>query len=111
MKFEQVIIETGENHVATLTLNRPESMNTFSTQMAVELNQALVELDFDPLVRVILLKGSGRAFCAGIDVTELAGKTAIEYREWIERMEAPLITLSKMKKPPLCVTQKRFCFC
>jgi enoyl-CoA hydratase/carnithine racemase len=99
MKFEQVIIETGENHVATLTLNRPESMNTFSTQMAVELNQALVDLDVDPSVRVILLKGAGRAFCAGIDVTELAGKTAIEYREWIERMEAPLVTLSKIKKP------------
>lgn len=99
MKFEQVIIETGENHVATLTLNRPESLNTFSSQMAAELNQALLELDNDPSVRVILLKGSGKAFCAGIDVTELAEKTAIEYREWIGKMEAPLVTLSKMKKP------------
>ena len=99
MKFEKVIIETGKNHVATLTLNRPESMNTFSSQMAAELNQALIDLDSDPLIRVILLKGSGRAFCAGIDVNELAGKTAIEYREWIEKMERPLVTISKLKKP------------
>ncbi|WP_299983055.1 enoyl-CoA hydratase-related protein [Desulfobacula sp.] len=99
MKFEKVIIEKGENHVATLTLNRPESMNTFSSQMAAELNQALIELDSDSLVRVILLKGAGKAFCAGIDVNELAGKTAIEYREWIEKMEHPLVTISKLKKP------------
>jgi len=99
MKFEKIIVETDENHVATLTLNRPESMNTFSSQMAAELNQALIELDLNPSVRVILLKGSGRAFCAGIDVTELAGKTAIEYREWIEKMELPLVTISKLKKP------------
>jgi len=99
MKFEKVIIETNENHVATLTLNRPESMNTFSSQMATDLNQALIELDSDSSVRVILLKGSGKAFCAGIDVNELAGKTAIEYREWIEKMERPLVTISKLKKP------------
>jgi len=99
MKFEKIIVETDDNHVATLTLNRPESMNTFSSQMAAELNQALIELDLNPSVRVILLKGSGRAFCAGIDVTELAGKTAIEYREWIEKMELPLVTISKLKKP------------
>lgn len=99
MKFEKVIIEKGENHVAKLTLNRPESMNTFSSQMAAELNQAFVELDSDSSIRVILLKGEGKAFCAGIDVNELAGKTPIEYREWIEKMERPLVTISKMKTP------------
>ena len=99
MKFEKVIVETGENHVAVLTLNRPESMNTFSSQMAAELAQALTEMDSDPSVRVILLRGAGRAFCVGIDVNELAGKTAIEYRQWIEEMERPLVTISRMKKP------------
>ena len=99
MKFEKVIVETGENHVAILTLNRPESMNTFSSQMAAELTQALTELDSDPSVRVILLRGAGRAFSVGIDVNELAGKTAIEYRQWIEEMERPLVTISRLKKP------------
>ncbi len=99
MKFEQIIIEKGDNHVASLTLNRPESMNTFNSQMAAELNQALIELDADQSVRVILLKGAGRAFCAGIDVKELAGKTAIEYHKWIERMEHPLVTISTLKTP------------
>ncbi|MBU2629802.1 MAG: enoyl-CoA hydratase/isomerase family protein, partial [Proteobacteria bacterium] len=58
MKFEQIIVETGKNNVGTLTLNRPESMNTFSSQMAEELNQGLRDLDSDPSVRVILLKGA-----------------------------------------------------
>jgi len=99
MKFEQIIVETNDNHVATLILNRPESMNTFSSQMAVELNQALIGLDSDPSIRVILLKGAGKAFCAGIDVNELAGQTAIEYHQWIGKMETPFVTISKMKKP------------
>ncbi len=99
MDFEQIIIEKGDNHVAALTLNRPESMNTFNSQMAAELNQALIDLDTDQSVRVILLKGAGRAFCAGIDVKELAGKTAIEYHKWIERMERPLVTISTLKTP------------
>jgi enoyl-CoA hydratase/carnithine racemase len=99
MKFEKVIVETGENYVGILTLNRPENMNTFSSQMAAELTQALLELDLDPKVRVILLRGAGRAFSVGIDVNELEGKTAIEYRQWIEKMELPLVTISKLKKP------------
>lgn len=105
MAYEKVIIETTDNHVAILTLNSPESMNTFSSQMAEELNQALLELDENASVRVILLKGSGRAFCAGIDVNELAGKTANEYRVWIERMERPLITISQIKTPVIAQLQ------
>lgn len=99
MKLEQVIVETKETHVATLTLNRPDSMNTFSSQMASELKEALCTLDADPFVRVILLKGAGRAFCAGIDVNELEGKTGIEYQKWIEHMEAPLVAIAKIKTP------------
>jgi len=105
MEFKKIIIEKGDNNVATLTLNRPESMNTFSSQMAAELNQAFIELDSDKSVRVILLKGAGRAFCAGIDVTELAGKTAIEYHKWIESMERPLVTISKLKTPVIAQLQ------
>lgn len=99
MTYETLLVETSDNHVGTLTLNRPESLNTFNSQMAAELDLALEELDADPKVRVILLKGAGRAFCAGIDVNELAGKTAIEYREWIGRMERPLVRISNLKTP------------
>lgn len=99
MAFQDILIEKNDGHVAIITLNRPEQMNTFSTRMAQELNQALLDLDADPGVRVILLKGAGKAFCAGIDVNELAGKTPMAYQAWIETMEQPLVTISKLKKP------------
>ncbi|MCA1795418.1 MAG: enoyl-CoA hydratase/isomerase family protein [Desulfotignum sp.] len=99
MAFQDILVTTPADHVAAITLNRPEQMNTFNTRMAQELNQALLELDADPAVRVILLKGEGKAFCAGIDVKELAGKTPMEYQAWIETMEHPLVTISRLTKP------------
>ena len=99
MAHEKVIVSKGENYVAEITMNRPEQLNTLDSPMAEELYEALVELDADPKVRVVLLKGAGKAFCAGIDVKELAGKSALDYREWIERMERPLVAISRMKKP------------
>jgi len=99
MAYEQVIVKIYENYVGEITLNRPDNLNTFNSQMANELLEALGELDAGKNVRVILLKGAGRSFCAGIDVNELSNQTVMEYREWIERMEKPLIAISKMKKP------------
>ena len=99
MEADAVIVEIGQQHVAQVTLNRPEQLNTFNSSLARRLYAALLALDADRDVRVVLLKGAGKAFCAGIDVNELAGKGALEYREWIERMERPLLAVSKMKKP------------
>jgi enoyl-CoA hydratase/carnithine racemase len=99
MKYEKVIIEIGPKFVGGITLNRPNSLNTLDSAMADELYAALLELDTEKKVRVILLKGAGKAFCAGIDVNELPNKTAMEYREWVERMERPLVAISNMKKP------------
>lgn len=105
MNYEKLIVEIGENHVAEVTLNRPEQLNTFDSIMAAELYDALVALDAEKNVRVVLLKGAGKAFCAGIDVNELAGKSAMEYRAWIERMERPLLAISNMNKPVIAQVQ------
>ncbi len=99
MSEQNVLIEIGEDHVAVLTMNRPEHLNTFNTPLAIELDRALKEMDADPQVRVIILRGAGRVFCAGIDLDEFPGKSALEYREWIERMEKPLETIPRMRKP------------
>lgn len=104
MSYEHLIVETGQ-FVGTITLNRPEQLNTFTTPMATDLYKALTDLDADRQVRVILLKGAGKAFCAGIDINELAGKTALEYRAWIEHMEQPLIVISRLTKPVIAQVQ------
>ena len=102
---EHLILEIGDNFVGSITLNRPDNLNTFNSPMAGELAQALLDMDADPTVRVIIVKGAGKAFCAGIDVNELEGKSTLEYREWIEHMEQPLITVAKMKKPVIAQVQ------
>src|SRR5512136_2611567 len=99
MDYENLIVEIGEDYVASITLNRPQKFNTFNTPLAAELDEALKALDAHRQVRVILVKGAGKSFCAGIDVTELAGKSPMEYRAWIQRMENPLITVSRLNKP------------
>lgn len=99
MEHGYVRSEVGDDFVAQLTLNRPDQLNSMNTPMALELKAALECLDGDPKVRVIILKGAGRAFCAGIDVKEASGKSATEYRAWIGRMEAPLAIMGGMSKP------------
>lgn len=92
-------VERLDGFIAEITLNRPEQLNTFNTGLATELNQAFRALDQDNQVRVIIVKGAGKAFCAGIDVSEFFDKSALEYRKWIECMEQPLVTISRMAKP------------
>ena len=96
---DSVIVATLDNHIGEITLNRPDSLNTFTLDLASGLNGALLQMDADPGVRVIIVKGAGKAFCAGIDVGDFFDKSTMEYREWIECMETPLVTISRIKKP------------
>ncbi len=105
MAYETLLIDTGDDFVATITLNRPEQLNTFTTQIAVELEQALWELDEQESCRIIILKGAGKAFCAGIDVNEMFGKDANQAKAWVETMERPLVSMSRIKKPVIAQVQ------
>jgi enoyl-CoA hydratase/carnithine racemase len=105
MPFKHLLVETDDDYVAELKLNRPEHLNTFNTQMATELDQALQALDDDPRVRVVLLKGAGKAFCAGIDLKEFEDKQTQAYQAWVERMHKPLITISRLRKPVIAQVQ------
>jgi 2-(1,2-epoxy-1,2-dihydrophenyl)acetyl-CoA isomerase len=68
----QNILYAKQNGVATLTFNRPQAMNAFTIEMNGEVQRALKDADEDKAVRVIVLTGAGRAFCAGQD---LKGRT------------------------------------
>jgi enoyl-CoA hydratase len=61
-----------ENYKARITLNRPEKLNALSLELQQELNAALFDADNDTNVRVIILRGAGRAFSAGYDLTPLS---------------------------------------
>ena len=65
---DQTILYDVDDHVATITLNRPEKMNAWNGTMAEELSDALQAANTDDNVRAVVLTGSGRAFCAGADL-------------------------------------------
>lgn len=98
MQYEKIIVSECVDHVSCITLNRPEKMNSFDSALAQELYSAFMELDAFDEARVVLIKGAGRNFCAGIDLSEHGNKTVMEYREWVEVMERPLYAISRMKK-------------
>ena len=105
MNYQNLTVTIGDDFVGEITLDRPEHLNTFNSPMAQELDQAFHDLDKERTVRVIVLKGAGKAFCAGIDVSEFFEKSTMEYRSWVERMENPLITISRISKPVIAQVQ------
>ena len=70
MPFEEVLYDVADR-VATVTLNRPAKLNAWTPTMEAEVHQALAEAEKDDGVRVIVLTGAGRAFCAGADMKNL----------------------------------------
>lgn len=102
MSYETVLIEK-KGQVGIITLNRPQKFNTFSTQLAEELNTALCQLEEDDEVRVVIVNGAGKAFSTGIDLSEFEGKTPSEYRDWIARMDQMHLTIASMGKPVIAV--------
>jgi enoyl-CoA hydratase/carnithine racemase len=82
MQFEEILYEV-EDHVLTITLNRPDRLNAFTVTMGQELIQAFDAADADDDVRAIVVTGAGRGFCAGADL-ERGGSTF----DWTERQAA-----------------------
>jgi|UniRef100_A0A7C3Z2E4 enoyl-CoA hydratase/carnithine racemase len=102
MEFATIVTEK-KDLIGTITLNRPEKLNTFSSALARELNEALRQMDGDGEVRVVVVKGAGKAFSTGIDISEFAGKTAQEYQEWISLMDEMHLTIADMAKPVIAM--------
>ena len=65
------LLRTLDDHVLTLTLNRPERLNALAGDMRTRLREYLEEAERDPEVRVVVITGAGRAFCAGGDVKDM----------------------------------------
>lgn len=65
-----VTVSRPHEHVAVVTLDRPEVLNALSIDLAIELDRTLVEVGDDNSVRVMILTGAGRAFCSGLDLKD-----------------------------------------
>ena len=97
---------TVTNGIAILTLNRPDKLNSFTRAMHGEVRTALDTLQADPSVRVLLLTGAGRGFCAGQDLSDRAvapGAKPVDLGDSVEQFYAPLVmTLRSLPMPVIC---------
>jgi len=105
MKYENIKFQI-ENGIAQLTLNRPEKLNSFTQAMHLEVRHALDALQADKSVRVLLLTGAGRGFCAGQDLSDRAvepGAEGVDLGDSVEKFYAPLVlTLRSLPMPVIC---------
>lgn len=86
MAYEAITYAVADN-IATVTLNRPESMNAITPTMLDELVQVFGEADADPEVRVIVVTGNGRAYCAGADVSGGSKSFDAESAGWADDID------------------------
>ena len=94
------------NGVAVLTLNRPETLNSFTVAMHQEVQLAMQDVRINPEVRCLLLTGAGRGFCAGQDLNDRAVKVtdqAPDLGESVDNYYNPLIrAIMGLEKPVIC---------
>ncbi|MEO0939571.1 MAG: enoyl-CoA hydratase [Pseudomonadota bacterium] len=77
MAYETIIVEI-EDHIAKVTLNRPDAMNALNDQLLTELAEAMTDAQADDKVRCIVLTGSEKAFAAGADIPMMKDKSFVE---------------------------------
>jgi 2-(1,2-epoxy-1,2-dihydrophenyl)acetyl-CoA isomerase len=94
MTYQTILFEMADG-VGRLTLNRPERLNSFTVAMHTEVRELLERLAREPQLRVLILRGAGRGFCAGQDLNDRAvradGAAAVDLGESIERYYKPLV--------------------
>ena len=99
MELETMFFEK-EGRIGRLTLNRPGILNAMNYQGSLDMNRAAETIRDDPEVRVVLIRGAGRAFCTGIDLKQLsAGQTPPQY---YENWDRALRILEQTEKVFIC---------
>lgn len=99
---ERLLLVNREGGICTLTLNRPEAMNSLSMGLLGALHEALDEVAFDPATRCVIVTGSGeRAFCAGADLKERAGMDENEVRRCVSLIRGVMDKVENLPMPTL----------
>ena len=102
---DRYVLRTAKAGVLTLTLNRPEVLNSCNRAMVSELRAAFVEAEEDDTVRAVLLTGAGRAFCAGQDLSEAAppaGEPQPEIGDIVAGYNGLIRAMRSLEKPVVC---------
>ena len=107
---EELLFEQ-RGHIGIITLNRPERLNAITGTMLAAVSEQLIACQRDPEIRVIVLTGAGRGFCAGLDLVDQQARMgagddspapAVPGYSLFDLRDAPPVVLNKMDKPILC---------
>ncbi|CAN7724992.1 2-(1,2-epoxy-1,2-dihydrophenyl)acetyl-CoA isomerase PaaG [Duganella sp. LjRoot269] len=105
MNYENILFDITDG-VATLTLNRPDKLNSFTQAMHEEVRHAIHKVNTDKSVRVFVLTGAGRGFCAGQDLSDRSvepGASPVDLGDSVEKNYAPLVlALRALPMPVIC---------
>jgi enoyl-CoA hydratase/carnithine racemase len=103
---DQDMIYHVSDHIATITFNRPDERNTISGVMLEELSEKLLEADEDGDVRAIVITGTGRFFCAGLDLkagtASLGGGKKSNAKRGLDLRNTPPTVLHSLDTPTIC---------
>jgi 2-(1,2-epoxy-1,2-dihydrophenyl)acetyl-CoA isomerase len=100
VSYEDVLLERDDG-IGTITLNRPEKLNAFAGRMRQELADAVRDATEDDGIRVLVITGAGRAFCAGADISYMRGlKTRRDIGAFAELVEAGRDVVTTVRATP-----------
>lgn len=108
MTYRTLLVDKHTPSLATLWLNRPEKNNAFDHLMIAELKQALAELATDESLRLLLLRGKGKHFSAGADLTWMKSSAELSYeenRKDAQKLAQLMADLASFPAPTLAVVQ------
>lgn len=108
-EFKELLYEI-KNGAAIITLNRPDKRNALNDQLISDLREAIADADANSQVRVAVLRGAGKDFCAGADLSQIeksAQASIIENIEGASQMADLFIAMRRMKKPVIAAVHGR----
>lgn len=98
MEFKSILLKE-EYGIAILSINRPEVLNAINTEVLKELNRAIYYISENDDIRVVIIKGEGRAFSAGGDVAEMQGYNSEQGRDFIKKGQDVFRRIEVLEKP------------
>ncbi len=100
MNFECIIYEKHQG-IATIKLNRPKVLNAMNKQLWLDIQSALEDAKNDPVIKVLVITGKGRAFSTGADLKESKTRAIEAYRDYLEQLQEASRKVIRFEKPTI----------
>ena len=106
MNDDPILLREDSNGIATLTLNQPKKLNVLSTELMALIQRNLEQISADPSIRVVIIAGTGKAFCAGHDLKEMLDNSEVKkIRDLFKQCSQMMLKLTSLPQPVIAKVQ------